>query len=81
MFKIKEILRYLIEMTLQGENPFKIVRIPLFDLSVFSGREEHVRVGDELDGCHGVIVRKDGLVTITKIETPNFNVFVGRPGR
>lgn len=63
---------------LEGLHMLEVVRIPTLDSGVFAGREEEVSVRDEPHRHYTVIMRKYGLVTITKIQTPDTNVLIRR---
>ena len=71
---------YLVHVCFQREYPLEVVGVPLLDLSVFPGREKHVRVRHELKRSDRVVVSKDGLVAVAEVQAPNFDVFVGAAG-
>lgn len=56
----------------------EVVSIPTLESSVLTRRKEHVTVGNEPNSHDAVIMGKDGLVTVTKIQPPNPNVLVHR---
>ena len=57
-------------------NVLKVVSIPTLKSVVFAGREEHVSVWKELNNHDAVVVGKDGLVAVTKIQSPYPNILV-----
>ena len=56
----------------------EVVSVPAFDGPVFTSREEHVRVGNEPHGHDTIVMGKDRLVTITKIQAPYTNILIHR---
>ena len=66
----------MVDTHFESLNMLKVVSIPAFDGLVFASREEHVCVREKSNGHDTIIVSKDGLVTVTKIQTPYPDVFV-----
>lgn len=54
-----------------------LVAIPIFENLVFACGKEVVCTPHKLDRCNAFLVCKQGLVAITKVKTPKFDIFVG----
>ena len=54
----------------------KIVGVPLLDLSILATGEDHVGIVDKPQPSQRIIVSKDGLVTVAKVQSPNFHISV-----
>lgn len=67
-------------MPLQSLDVFKFVCIPLLNLTVFPSSEEEVRLGYELEVHHTVVMCKERLVAVPKVQAPDLHVPVGRAG-
>jgi hypothetical protein len=52
------------------------VAIPILQNAVFASSEEVMCVANELDGCHGILVRKERLVAVSKVKTPDLDILV-----
>lgn len=55
-----------------------LVSVPVLDTAVLSYRPEVVRPLLERDLHDAVVVRKERLVAVSKVKTPDFDVLVGR---
>jgi hypothetical protein len=58
-------------VALESDHVFKIVSVPLFQLAVFTGREEEMRARNKLQSHDRVLVSEDGTVAVTKVQTLN----------
>ncbi|TYZ65726.1 hypothetical protein PybrP1_006274 [[Pythium] brassicae (nom. inval.)] len=62
------------------EDALKVVAVPVRDALVLRGREEVVRLLHKAYAHDAVLVRKDRLVAVAKVEAPELDVLVRRRG-
>lgn len=62
---------------LEHLNVLEVVSIPTLESLVLTSGEEHVSVREESHNHNAVIVSENGLVTVTKIQSPYSNILVG----
>lgn len=55
-----------------------LITVPILDPSVFGNGEKIMRSRLEQNLHDALVVREDGLVTITEIHAPNLDVLIGR---
>ena len=55
-----------------------LISIPIFEHLIFPHRPEVMRTFLKCHLHNTLVMRKNGLVTVTKIESPDFDVFVRR---
>ena len=68
------------KMSFERKNSLKIIRIPLLNQPIFTRGKKVMSVWYKSNRSHIIIMRENGLVTIAKIQTPNFDVFVRTSG-
>uniref|UniRef100_A0A7C9AQ99 Uncharacterized protein n=1 Tax=Opuntia streptacantha TaxID=393608 RepID=A0A7C9AQ99_OPUST len=69
---------YLCMMSFKSQKQFKLICVPVFQKSVFSNTEHIMSIWDKLHIHYTVSMGKYGFMAVAKVQTPNFQVLVGR---
>jgi hypothetical protein len=65
-----------VKFYLQGHDSFIIVCVPLFNVTILSASKEVVSFGDKFKAFHRVVMGENGLVAVSKVQTPDLDISV-----